>query len=375
MTELSSMVSVYGAIALRPAVSVLVTPADSADARRAERELDMAGTPVPLTSRPGFQRHLGRPGALSLVALDATGRCLAMLTMSAAPTRALPGHHMLRIEAVGDSLATPVGVALLEEAARITRARARALRLVVEVECLVDTSRDYLGAALAGLGFHRTPCDRIPDRTIVIDLARDEEAVFAGFGKSTRQNIRAAPKQGLTVVSLDDPACGPRMNELLAQALSRTGGTVHAVDWASVMRLCAELPDRSRIAGVFRGSSRAPEDLVGYAWGLHHGDRVEYHTGASARLPDVKIRILCPVLWDLIRWGRRTGGRWFDLGGVTQGSAGSEDALGGISDFKRGFSREEVAIGQEWALDPSPLRWRLSTWVSRAAHWVRRRSR
>ncbi|HEX6313210.1 MAG TPA: hypothetical protein VFZ73_00060 [Gemmatimonadaceae bacterium] len=177
----------------------------------------------------------------------------------------------------------------------------------------------------------------------------------------------------MTVEVLDNPEYGPRMNALLVHALARTGGATQEEDWAAIMRLCADVPHRSRVVGLFAGESRAPDSLLGFAWGIHHGDRVEYHIGASARVPDVKIRILSPVLWDLITWGRRTGGQWFDLGGITPGSAGSEDPLGGISDFKRGFSKVETLLGEEFALEPSPFRWRLASLNSRAMSWVRTR--
>jgi hypothetical protein len=165
------------------------------------------------------------------------------------------------------------------------------------------------------------------------------------------------------------------MNKLLAESFARTGGRSQSEDLATVIRLCAAIPDRSRVVGAFRGPSRSPEDLVGFAWGLHHGDRVQYHTGASARIPGVRLPILYPVLWDLITWGKRTGGTWFDLGGVTPGSSGSDDALGGISDFKRGFSKVEIALGQEWEFAPSPLLWRVAQQSSRVARWLRARGK
>jgi lipid II:glycine glycyltransferase (peptidoglycan interpeptide bridge formation enzyme) len=78
----------------------------------------------------------------------------------------------------------------LKEAYRLARNRARILRLVVEIECRHDEARIRLASALATLGFQRIPCDRIPDRTLIIDLAPSEEAILADFGRSTRQNIR-----------------------------------------------------------------------------------------------------------------------------------------------------------------------------------------
>jgi lipid II:glycine glycyltransferase (peptidoglycan interpeptide bridge formation enzyme) len=63
------------------------------------------------------------------------------------------------------------------------------------------------------------------------------------------------------------------------------------------------------------------------------------------------------LIWDLIQWVKRTAALWFDLSGVTLGSTeDGKDALGGISDFKRFFSRTIVNVGEEWILESHPIR-------------------
>ena len=337
----------------------------------AERHLEARGIPIPFSSRPTVLRYLRRHETNLLVARDERAEPIALIAVASPASRAMPGHRTMRVEAVSDSLASDAGFALLREAQRLAQSRSTVLRLVVELECRSDASRASLAGELSKLGFEQIPCDRIPDRTLVTDLSLSEDAILAGFGRSTRQNVRAAAKHDLQLVALDDANYGPRMNTLLAESFSRTGGEVELVDWRAVLQLCAAAPNRSRLVGAFRGASRGPDDLVGFAWGLHHGDRVQYHTGASARIQGIRLPILYPVLWDLIVWGKQSGGTWFDFGGVTPGTAGSDDALGGISAFKRGFSKDEVASGQEWAFTPSPIRWRLAQQSSRLARWLR----
>jgi lipid II:glycine glycyltransferase (peptidoglycan interpeptide bridge formation enzyme) len=64
-----------------------------------------------------------------------------------------------------------------------------------------------------------------------------------------------------------------------------------------------------------------------------------------------------PLAWDVIRWAKRIGARSFDFGGITLGTHGDdEDRLGGISDFKRYFTTERARVGQEWILEPHPLK-------------------
>ena len=48
------------------------------------------------------------------------------------------------------------------------------------------------------------------------------------------------------------------------------------------------------------------------------------------------------------------------------------DPLGGISDFKRGFSSTIVAVGEEWTLEPNRLRSQLAAALSSASSRVSR---
>ena len=345
---------------------IQVVGADSPVLRDAERRIDVAGKSIRLTSRQSWLRHLGSPDDRVLV-LDSEPS-VAMLAIHGAKSRLLPTHRIWRIS-VGDSLATDEGTRLLTETARLAREEHRVLRLFAEVECVDEQRRAAIAATLSSLGFHRIPQERIPESTLLIDLSRDEDQILASFSKSTRQNIRLTDKYSVRIAPLNDPALAPRMNGMVAQSFARTGGETQAEDWNRVMKVCAELPGRCGLMGAFVGDGSAPEHLVGFAWALHHGDRVVYHTGAAARDANLKIRVLCPVLWALIRWAKQNGGRWFDLGGITPGSADQNDALGRISDFKRGFSETEVALGSEWALEPSPMLWnatqRMSAFVRR----------
>jgi hypothetical protein len=162
------------------------------------------------------------------------------------------------------------------------------------------------------------------------------------------------------------------MTEILAATMSRTGAPTPQVRWDELAALCRALPHRVRLVGVFRGPGRTSNELLGYALAYHHGERAVYNIGASLKVPDIKIRMMTPALWDLILWAHREGARWFDFGGVTTGTVGTDDPLGGISDFKRGFTREEIALGEEWVFEPRPWKARVANAASRLARRMRR---
>jgi lipid II:glycine glycyltransferase (peptidoglycan interpeptide bridge formation enzyme) len=71
-------------------------------------------------------------------------------------------------------------------------------------------------------------------------------------------------------------------------------------------------------------------------------------------------------------WARRSGARWWDFGGITEGHRGSDDPVGGISDFKRHFSTTVQQVGERWVLEPSPVRSGLARGVSAFATAIRR---
>ncbi len=76
------------------------------------------------------------------------------------------------------------------------------------------------------------------------------------------------------------------------------------------------------------------------------------------------------VAWDMIRWAKSNGADWFDMGGVTLADSGT-DALEGISNFKRSFSRQIEEVGSEWVFEPRPTQARVADLVTALAQRLR----
>src|SRR5262249_31411207 len=156
------------------------------------------------------------------------------------------------------------------------------LRVVVELECRSESAGAELRSTLRELDFTVGRAERVTPLTLQLDLESSEEGLLAGVSRTTRQNIRNADKHDLDLEALGNPMLAERMNELLSASLARTGGFAEHVAWDAVMQLNEQLPHRSRLTGVYLGSARTPEALVGYGWCMHHGERAEYSHGASA---------------------------------------------------------------------------------------------
>jgi hypothetical protein len=336
-----------------------------------ERELAGAGVPLPLTSRNAWA--LARPSAVSwfLAVRGGNGACVGGLALDVAPSRALPGRSLLRAVKVGSNLPPGSSRAAAAGLAALARRDRRVLRVNVELLARDAGDRDRLGADLAAEGFRTLPELKGYRSTIAVDLTPpDEEAVFASFSRSTRRNVREVGKLPVRLRPVDSLRYAGRLDALLRESMGRTGGRPRAVDWPAVIGLSRAEPSLARLVGLFHDGREAPDDLLAFAWGCCHGDHGHYDLGGSTRDTGGRIALAYPLLWDLIRWAKGAGCRWFDLGGVTPGAHGGDDPVGGISDFKRGFSKAVVEVGEEWAFEPRAIPAMLARAVSTGHDWV-----
>jgi hypothetical protein len=152
----------------------------------------------------------------------------------------------------------------------------------------------------------------------------------------------------------------------MRETFSRTGGEGGRFDPEAAILLSNEAPHVSRIVGLFDNRLRPEDALLAFAWGHNHGENAQYEAAASTRNTDLRMPLAYVLIWDLIVWAHRRHVQWFDLGGATQAEEG--DPMRGIMDSKRYFARNEVEVGEEWVLEPSP---RLGA-IAAGIGWLRR---
>lgn len=280
------------------------------------------------------------------------------LLLGIKPGPVLPGHSVVRVERLGTTLPPTATRSALAYLRATMDADPRVLRCTVNLFTPGAELRDDIETALHTAGFR--PWDHV-DRylhTLVMNLERPIEEVFAGLHRSARRNVRQLAKKPVELRVIEDPGLAPRMHQLAEETYRRTGGSYHPLPLDRLVAESANLPDRSRFVGLFRDD--VPDEaqaLVAFAWGRGHGDHGEYSVGASTTDLDLRIPVGYPLLWDLVVWAKGWGASWFDLGGVTSGEG--EDPLAGVSDFKRFFSTELRTVGGTWILPPRSLRARL----------------
>jgi hypothetical protein len=339
-----------------------------------ESELLKSGVNLPLVHRSIWARAHRSVESWFISVRDARGKCSYGFAAEVTRSRAVPGHLILRVPRFG--FATPYEGAMnagLVGLAALSKNAGRVLRLHVELFTPDENVRSTIGGLARRSGFHPSNSPRHYTNTIAIDLTPTESDILASFSKYTRKNIRRIEKEAFAVKPIVDPCHGHRMNALLAETMRRTGGAYTLEDWASRIEMCHRYPSLSRLTGLFRTDVKGPEALVAFVWACANGDHVEYCTTASTRIEGSRLPLTYALAWDLIRWGKSIGAQWFDFGGVTMGSYDNvADPLAGISDFKRSFSKNVIRVGEEWVLEPHPLRAKFASIVSTAASRLQR---
>lgn len=339
--------------------------------RPLEQALLDAGVPLALPHRTAWAQYAPAAGSWFLVARDAAGRPQGGLAAQLHPSRALPGHFVLRAERFVADAAPATATALLQALAHLAQQQPRVLRLQVELFSADDEARRRTAESARAQGYQPASEPRSYDRTLWMDLRPAEDALFAGLHATARRHVRAVEKRPVAVRPVADPALGPRLDALLAETLARTGGHFQPRDWAGPIALSARHPALSRLVGLFRTDHDGPDALLAFAWGCGHGRYAHYATAASTRATELKMPLLYALAWDLILWAKRSGCEHFDFGGIAPGSHGSGEALGGISDFKRYFCTHEVTVGEEWALEPSRWKAAAARATRTASGWLR----
>jgi len=339
------------------ALSVAIHTDVGPDRERCEQELLDAGVPLPLPHRSVWARSMCPRGSWFVAVRRPDGRCVWGFAVELQRSRALPGHLLARAERLtwaGGHAAFEAGLGTLAQVARSTRTM---LRISLELFSPDPNLLGQMGATAAQLGFRRRLPQRCYAETLIVDLRPSEEEMLKSFHGTARRHIRSAGKHPVEVRPIVDPRYAGRLDELLRETLARTGGTPQRHDWDRILDFSHSEPTLSRVVGLFRADTEDdPSSLLAFAWGCNHGDHAHYSTAASTRASEIRLPMGYVLAWDLMTWAKRHGAQWFDFGGITRGSFGGTDPVGGISDFKRYFSTTVASVGEEWILEPHRIR-------------------
>ena len=203
-----------------------------------------------------------------------------------------------------------------------------------------------------------------PRRTIIVDIAPDEDTILAAMKQKTRYNVRLADRKGVTVREAAE-ADLPVFHALMATTGERDAFGVHApAYYEAAYHLFAP-----------RGWARlllaeVETEPVAAAMVFALPPRAWYFYDASSDAHREKMPTYL-LQWEAIRWAKSLGCTTYDLYGVpdqdeefledqfTQRS----DGLWGVYRFKRGFGGKLVRSVGAWDRVYAPLRYRLYRWM------------
>ncbi|HEY2025981.1 MAG TPA: GNAT family N-acetyltransferase [Gemmatimonadaceae bacterium] len=349
---------------------------DSEDRARVEAELLTHGHPLPASARVAWARAYPNVRN-SLLVVGAPSGTAAAIALQRHPSRALPGHYIVRVARTGAALDAGVDAEAIRALTHAMRADPRVIRVHFECFSRDASVRDRIGDLLLNAGFERARQPASYDHTLVSELRGTDNAThLSSLSQGVRQNIRALNKFPVELRPVRNVGDSARMNELMAVTFGRTGANHVNRDYAPLIRLATEMPNLARLMGVYRTDGLGGSPLIAFALGVNHGDHVAYDIGASTRVPEFKnLSLGYPLLWDLITWARAQGVTWFDFGGISAGSAETDDPVGRISDFKRRFEKRVERVSDEWTYVPHPARAAVARLVSKIVELSRTRGR
>lgn len=227
------------------------------------------------------------------------------------------------------------------------RARARRAVLLKLEPNEEDTSQAR--ERMQALGFQLSPQTVQPPRSIVIDIAPDEDAILANMHQKWRYNVRLAGRKEISV-RRGDAGDLASFNQLMGATGERNEFGVHGGEY---YRRAFELFARDGKVALLM-ASYAGRDLAGLMV-FAQGQTASYLYGASSdeernRMPTYLLQ------WEAIRWARERDCTLYDLWGVPDADeetleaqfANRSDGLWGVYRFKRGFGGRLVRTLGAW---------------------------
>jgi lipid II:glycine glycyltransferase (peptidoglycan interpeptide bridge formation enzyme) len=249
----------------------------------------------------------------------------------------------------GDAAQTQSILQALENAAR----RHHAWALWLEPALLDD---EETRRCLRSCGLRPTVRTVQPPRTILVDIAPDEEAILAQMKQKTRYNIRLAERKGVTVRT-GTPADAETFYALMTETGGRDAFGIHS---AAYYRRVLEL-FLPRDQGVLLFADVEGEAVAAIVV-LALGTQAWYFYGASSNRHREKMPTYA-LQWEAIRWAKQRGCTTYDLWGIPDADEaaleaefeGRDDGLWGVYRFKRGFGGQIVRFAGLWEKPLHPL--------------------
>jgi lipid II:glycine glycyltransferase (peptidoglycan interpeptide bridge formation enzyme) len=203
----------------------------------------------------------------------------------------------------------------------------RAIFLKVDPEIDADIG----AAALRDAGFRRAPDIQPVIATLELDLAPEEDALFAALEKDTRWSVRQAEKRGVSVRDASGDADLRALYDLYAETGQRAGFITRTWDYYRRMWGTLVMGGHARVRLAEKDGKAVAGALT---WRC--GEREVYQSAATNDAGRSAYAAYA-LLWKCIIEARRGGARRFDFGGIPTDVTRKDDPMYGPYLFKKGF--------------------------------------
>jgi lipid II:glycine glycyltransferase (peptidoglycan interpeptide bridge formation enzyme) len=231
----------------------------------------------------------------------------------------------------------------LDELHRVAR-RHRAIFLKIEPPILDDPA---ISQRLQGYRFRPSHYTNHPRATLILDLTRDLEDIQKQMRKKTRQYIRRAAREGVTV-RIGRSGDLPTFCDLMqATGRERQFASRSRDYYTHEWQIFADVKQAVLLMAFYQDQLLAVRSV--YRFENH---AAEFHAGSSGELAGLRPNYL--LMWEAIKWAKAQGCHTYDLWGIPyeSGRAMCEgkdlgvldrtDGMWGVHRFKSGFCKNAV---------------------------------
>lgn len=219
---------------------------------------------------------------------------------------------------------------------------------------------------LSRLGFHPSAHTNQPRCTIVLDLTPDPAALLIQMRKKTRQYVRKAIREGITVRQGREEDLAAFYELMLATSRRKRIAHRSREYYNNMWELFSDKQQSVLLMAYHEDkllAARTAYHFGGHAAEFHAGSK----DGAAAMNPDYLL------VWEAIKWAQAQGCTTYDLWGIPNEISlvdGDEDSLPkpertdgmwGVYQFKRGFGTNVVCYVGAYDYVYSPIFHRLAT--------------
>jgi lipid II:glycine glycyltransferase (peptidoglycan interpeptide bridge formation enzyme) len=193
---------------------------------------------------------------------------------------------------------------------KLVARRRRIRHLVVQPgrEC------DWIAEMLPDRGFVPSAMAVAPTATVLVDLTRDLDELFRGFGKSARRHVRRGLREGVVVRegTVDDLGA---FHALVVATAERNGFTPYAREYFETMWRAFHTDGHLRLFLAEYQHEVVSAHLV-VPFGEHLLSKVVAWSGSHARVYPNEV-----LEWHLMEWAKAHGFRAYDFEGVDRTTA------------------------------------------------------